>query len=156
MRKETNGFTLIEILVVISIISILGTIGFAIFSNALKGNRDQQRYRDLQAIKQALELYRNDFHVYPVVSSDGYKPANLIPKYLAAWPADPNSNWQYVYSAYTSSGLVCNTTSNCARFVVCAKKESNASFGNTPTDCQTLKCSKTLTTLTCDMGLASD
>lgn len=130
MNKK--GFTLVEILVSISIVSILAVIGISVFNAAQKNNRDQARMRDLQAIKQALELYRSDNHIYPDTQND------LVDKYLSAWPADPVSGKVYAY-AKTTTG-----------FAVCAKGESLSS----PACPVSLVC--TTGGETCDLGLASD
>jgi prepilin-type N-terminal cleavage/methylation domain-containing protein len=43
MKKSSNGFTIIELLVVISIIGILTTIGIVSFSSIQSGARNTQR-----------------------------------------------------------------------------------------------------------------
>ena len=60
-----KGFTLIELMVVISIIAILSGIGFATYSGLNKKTRDSRRKVDLEVIRQALELYRSDVGIYP-------------------------------------------------------------------------------------------
>lgn len=54
MRK---GFTLLEVLVVIGIISVLVSISIASYSTAQKKSRDAKRKGDLKAIQNALEQY---------------------------------------------------------------------------------------------------
>lgn len=53
MRQR--GFTLVELLVVVSIIAILSVIGIAIFTNTQVDARDAKRKGDLDALAQALE-----------------------------------------------------------------------------------------------------
>lgn len=60
-----NGFTIIEMLVVISIIALLSGIGLANYASQTKKTRDARRMVDLEVIRQALELYRSDVGVYP-------------------------------------------------------------------------------------------
>lgn len=126
-----KGFTLIELLVAVSIMAILGAIGFSVFNSVFSGNRDGQRWRDLQTIKQAVELYRNDNHYYPASLKNG-----LVSKYLDKVPSDPKSgnNWQYGYSAYTNTGIICNLDKDCISFVLCAGKEGNSDY-NLPDLC---------------------
>ena len=50
-----SGFTLVELLVVISIIAVLSVIGITLFSGAQSKARDSIRRNDLDAIKKALE-----------------------------------------------------------------------------------------------------
>ncbi|MBI2017851.1 type II secretion system protein [Candidatus Daviesbacteria bacterium] len=50
------GFTLVELLVVITIIAILSVIGMAVFTNVQKNARDARRRSDIDAIANALEV----------------------------------------------------------------------------------------------------
>lgn len=54
---KRNGFTLVELLVVISIIAILSVIGITIFSSAQKSARDSKRRADIDSIAKALEIH---------------------------------------------------------------------------------------------------
>ncbi|MDO8498064.1 MAG: type II secretion system protein [bacterium] len=55
-----KGFTLIEILVVIAIISGLSAVLLPNFMGARERGRDSQRKNDLKQIQNALELYKQD------------------------------------------------------------------------------------------------
>lgn len=59
MTKKVNrhGFSLLEILVVISIIGILLAIAVSSYSNAQRKSRDARRKTDLKAIQQSAEQY---------------------------------------------------------------------------------------------------
>jgi len=63
LNKE--GFTLMELLIVIVIIGILSTILIANFIGVRERARDSQRKSDLRQIQSALELYRADQGSYP-------------------------------------------------------------------------------------------
>ena len=67
---KTSGFTLVELLIVISIIGILAGIGLASFNSAQAKSRDTKRKTDLQQVGNALELYYNDKGQYPAPAAD--------------------------------------------------------------------------------------
>lgn len=54
-----KGFTLVELLVVISIIGLLSTLAMIAFNNARAKSRDAQRVANLRAVANAQELYYN-------------------------------------------------------------------------------------------------
>ena len=144
MDISKRGFTLIEILVVIGIITILSTVGMSAYISAGKNARDQQRIKDLTAVKQALELYRHDNSSYPKMAAD------LTTQYLETVPKDGAYNQEYQYQAKPDS---CTTAGrDCTGFIICAKKEGMGSFDN-PADCSSLSCDGANN---CDMGLTSD
>lgn len=69
-QKFKKGFTLIEILVVVSIISILASVTIATMRNVREKANDSRRKHDLQQIKLALELY-NEKHGNYMESGSG-------------------------------------------------------------------------------------
>ena len=64
-----KGFTLVELLVVISIIGVLSAILMVNFVGTRERARDSQKIQDMNTIKNALRLYYNDFQSYPVSNS---------------------------------------------------------------------------------------
>lgn len=67
--KLKSGFTLLELLVVISIIGILVAAATGSWRNAQMKGRDGGRKTDLKAVQQALELYIQANGTYPASSS---------------------------------------------------------------------------------------
>ena len=98
--RAKNGFTLIEALVVTTIIAILIAIGFTTFKTQLIKGRDARRKADLSKLQKALEDRLNDAQCYPddLVCNVDFRP------YLAKVPCDPANNlyFNYFYS-YDSS-----------------------------------------------------
>ncbi len=60
-----RGFTLVELIVVIGIISLLSSIVLASLGNARAKARDARRLVDMHNIRTALELYKSKYGVYP-------------------------------------------------------------------------------------------
>lgn len=71
MDRKITGYTLIELMVVMSIIALLSAISIFALQGARRSSRDTQRKGDLEAIRSALELYKSDCGVYPNDSGGG-------------------------------------------------------------------------------------
>lgn len=106
LRCRQHGFTMIEVMVVVVILSILATF---VVPNIV-GNTDRARVtkvkQDIRAIEQALDLYRLDNYAYPTTDqglealvnepTTPPEPRNWQP-YLKKLPMDPWSNeYQYL------------------------------------------------------------
>ena len=68
-RLWRPAFSLIEILVVITIIAILTSVATASFTKAQQKGRDAKRKGDLKAVQQALELFYQTKGKYPPIES---------------------------------------------------------------------------------------
>lgn len=68
-EKRLKAFTLIELLIVISIIAILGSATVVILnpSDIIKNSRDSTRMTDLDSVKKAIDLYDFEFSSYSLV-----------------------------------------------------------------------------------------
>lgn len=83
---RNKGFTLIELLIVISIVGVLAALVTVNLQDARQRARDTQRKSDLRAIRNALELYKND------QSPPQYSPdldTLQTGNYMQADPVDP-------------------------------------------------------------------
>ena len=91
---RNKGFTLLELLVVISLIGLLTAIGVVNFQATNQRSRDGKRQADLEQLRTALEIARAD-------SSNNTYPADLdslvTGAYMPSLPVDPKTG-TYVYS----------------------------------------------------------
>ena len=94
-----KGFTLLELLVTISIIGILLAIGSASFSTAQRRGRDSRRQADMKSVQKALEQYYAVETEYPdSVSSGGSITTSGGEVTMNQVPYDPKNSGSYVYS----------------------------------------------------------
>jgi len=105
--KNKKGFTLLELLVVITILGIL-LIGIIANYRGIKAkNRDVRRVKDIQVLREALTMYQIDKGTYPIYNgiitgSDPMSSALLGAGVIQQIPLDPINASPYQYS-YTSS-----------------------------------------------------
>lgn len=124
MRKKTTlGFTLVELLVVMSILGVLVTLVAGGFRTAQLRGRDAERKSDLREIANALELFYSDYGKYPDASGgqiaacpydpvaesgttcswggDEFTDSKTI--YFKELPEDPSSSYNFVYQLVAGS-----------------------------------------------------
>jgi prepilin-type N-terminal cleavage/methylation domain-containing protein len=93
-NKKAKGFSLVELLIAISLIAILSGVLLSVINpmGIQKKARDSQRVSDLAKVKVALENYFADNRRYPIWN-DFYPLTNLAPVlvtgYINKLPTDP-------------------------------------------------------------------
>jgi type II secretion system protein G len=123
---KNRGFTLIEMLVVIGIITMILAVLFPNFMGARQRARDVQRKNDLSQMQKALELYKLDQspQAYP---TDGAFPGSFCSQcwssgadcggniYMRKFPCDPGSlaPTPYIYKAAVGISPLQYTISAC-------------------------------------------
>ena len=88
LKPETglDAFTLVELIVVVTILAILSTIGFVSYSSYLIGVRDTNRISNMKALSDWLELYRTKFTLpLPEDSVDVKVNGSVIAYQWYAW-----------------------------------------------------------------------
>lgn len=110
MDKRQQGFTLLELMVVVVIIGVLGALIVPNFMDRPNEARVSAAKTDISSLMQALKLYKLDNHRYPTTEqglnalvakpATGPSPANWKP-YLDKLPNDP---WGTPYQ-YLNPGL---------------------------------------------------
>ncbi len=96
-RRAAAGFTLIELMVVVALISVLAGMGVVMYRNSVMRTREAVLREDLFRMRDAIDQYYADKAKYPAslesLVSDGY---------LRQIPVDPITNssetWQTVPS----------------------------------------------------------
>jgi len=131
IKKAQEGFTIIELLIVIAIIAILVGLVLNNFQGAQAKARDTQRVTDINNINSKLEEYYNENNAYPqtftAATFPGIDAQSLVdPKggtvTIAAAAADataasaaavPTVDNNYAYAAYPAS-----CTTDCTGYVL--------------------------------------
>lgn len=91
-RRKNLGFTLVEILVAVSIIGIVSAVALTMFSTPQKQARDTERRNDLRQFQLALENWANQNNgFYPSFTTAAGEPASTLCGYL-----DPASGPTYL------------------------------------------------------------
>lgn len=81
---KPQGFTLVELLVVISIIGLLSTLAVVAFNNARAKSRDAQRVANLRAVANAMELYYNVNRRYACTTGTSVAACTDLEPYLSS------------------------------------------------------------------------
>ncbi len=112
-KTNSKGFTLLELLVVISIIGLLVAIGVASFITAQRKGRDARRKSDVKSIQDGFEQYfsanSNNYATAAQGCTYMFRDGDIFP---GGEPTDPKGG-PYTYSN-------CSTSSYC----VCAEMET--------------------------------
>lgn len=125
-HRPVQGFTLVELLVVISIIAVLAVIGMVVFSGVQKGARDAKRRGDINAISKALEIFKSINGSYPTTKAISCESnwdtfATALNPYMQSLPKDPQNICDW------SNGKFYKYHSNGAFYQVAASLENTSS-----------------------------
>lgn len=126
-KKILKGFTLLEVLVVISIIGILTSLALLSFEPSQKRARDTQRKSDLKQFQTSLEGFANNNNgLYPsrttvIEISDSFCTALEIE---GACPQDPKEGYSYKYIS-DGSGLGSN---DATKYVLWSRVEISGNY----------------------------
>jgi general secretion pathway protein G len=126
--KYKTGFTLIEILVVVTIIALLSIGAVVSFSQFGKQSRDAKRKADIEQVRAALEMYKSN-------NVSGSYPTSLnslvTDSYLKSIPVDPKTNLTYL--TYEELPAGCNGSSTaCTSYTLTGSLETGGAYETDP------------------------
>lgn len=128
MKKRTHcllGFTLLELIISVTIIALLVSISAASYGAVLKTSRDAKRKGDIEEVRAALEFYRSNStnSNYPQTLPELTTPT----VYIQRIPVDPLAVQTYDYK-YTKLPAGCdNSTTYCTDYTLSALLEGASS-----------------------------
>ncbi len=149
-HNSSRGFTLVELLVAITILAVLAAVGVVVFSGVQAQARDSRRSQDLKALANALEGKRVAGTIYytSLLAADfangnvPVDPREATQKYCfwgttdippvasVAKPAAASVNWTSCagpsadYTAIVGTGIPTDAT-KVTSWTICAKQESS-------------------------------
>jgi len=110
-NTKPSGFTMIELLIVVSVIAFMAAIIFAVFQQTSKAH-DSKRKSQLAQLKTVLEDYYNDNGCYPPQSALDCEDPNGLRPYISRVPCDPKGI-SYIYEVDPGYG---QAESSCPRW----------------------------------------
>jgi len=99
-RRTQSGFTLIELIIVMTIIAILATLAVPYFAGAIKHAREAVLREDLQTMRMAIDSYTMDKQKAPQSLDDLVQEG-----YLRAIPEDPMTHSKDTWVTDTSDAM---------------------------------------------------
>ncbi len=101
-RDRCEGFTLVELLVVVAIIGILAAIAVSGLVSAVQRGRQSRTMADIRSLGTAIHAYEVDYAMFPRVTGNANQlKVCLQPTYLKTLPV--NDGWNQPLN-YTSDG----------------------------------------------------
>lgn len=114
MQTRTRGFTVVELLIVIVIISIIITLAVFSYLSVQGQSRDSQRASNISALSDALEKYYEKNGEYPSCSDLRTSPKDTLPDLDAQTLMMPNNS---AANAVVCTHITSSTTSDVISYV---------------------------------------
>ena len=96
-KKWILGFTIMELLVVFSVLGVVTSGGVFTAVTQVNKAQDARRKQDLSQLQKALENYYNDFGSYPASGAVSDCGGSSLSPYVAEIPCDPATKQAYGY-----------------------------------------------------------
>jgi type II secretory pathway pseudopilin PulG len=138
LTNYRSGTTILEFIVVLIILGILSALFLSTFASIQRGNRNQERQRDVNDLYQQLEAYYVENSQYPTLpdmNSAAWVQTNLKTLSLESLRDPSSKSYQldsrpqkdaYAYQVSSATGTGCNdTTTACAHYTLTATLENS-------------------------------
>lgn len=138
-KRSSQGFTIVELLIVIVVIGILATLVIVTYSGIQQKARDTKRKTDIRAVQGQLEAYYSQNSKYPTLANMNdatFRSANLKGLDPAALQ-DPKGTTQALCAAtsatcygYALTPAACDNGAggDCANYTLTATLEGGGTF----------------------------
>jgi prepilin-type N-terminal cleavage/methylation domain-containing protein len=137
IKSKQQGFTIVELLIVIVVIGILAALVITTFTGIQKKARDTERQTDIKAIHGQLEAFYAQNGAYPalaqVTTTDlkGLDAEALVDPKGGALQAATDAT-HYGYAATKDDGTACTTAAlDCTKYTLTATLEGGGTFQKT-------------------------
>ncbi|MBI2595257.1 prepilin-type N-terminal cleavage/methylation domain-containing protein [Candidatus Daviesbacteria bacterium] len=131
MPKLKLGYTLIELLITVTIIVILVGLGIVLYRNIFNKTKQTKIIVDMEAVGTAANLYEKTTEKFPADVGGGSAPA-IVPQYLKEWPTSPCApNIVYDWESWLSWGESSSTWTPIVRISLRRVKLSDGSPDDT-------------------------
>ena len=143
-KTKQQGFTIVELLIVIVVIGILAALVITTFTGIQQKARDTERTTDIKAIHGQVEAYYAQKGYYPSltdINGAAWRTANMKgldqealkdPKGAAYTLAAAPSATAYGYAVANSAGTSCEADSTtCSTYTLTANLEAGGTFAKT-------------------------
>lgn len=141
LKSKQEGFTIVELLIVIIVIGILAGLVITTFTGIQQKTRNTERQTDIKAIHGQVEAYYAQEGKYPTLdnlNSDTWRASNMKgldkealrdPKSTSYTLASTPAANVYSYAVAASDDSACdNSTNDCSKYTLTATYEGSGTF----------------------------
>ena len=141
-----RGFTIVELVIVISVMAVLATISIMAYTGIQERARDGKRVSDMGALQKALEVYKSqNGDQFPAIQYGGWNESSIAPinaflkplrdtGVLAEIPLDPinDATYRYKYYRYGAGNYGCDAARGHFYVLVVTKGENSQVSDSSP------------------------